>query len=48
MKNFSDTTGKVGSSLNKNVTAPIAAASAGIMAAWEQVDEGMDIIVEKT
>lgn len=48
VKNFSDTTGKVGSSLNKNVTAPIAAASAGIMAAWEQVDEGMDIIVEKT
>ena len=48
VKNFSDTTGKIGSSLNKNVTAPIAAASAGIMAAWAQVDEGMDIIVEKT
>lgn len=48
VQNFSDATGKVGSSLNKNVTAPIAAAGAGIMAAWEQVDEGMDIIVEKT
>lgn len=48
VKNFSDTTGKIGSSLNKNVTAPIAAAGAGIMAAWAQVDEGMDIIVEKT
>lgn len=46
--NFSETTGKIGSSLNKNVTAPVAAATAGIMAAWSQVDEGMDIIVEKT
>lgn len=46
--NFSKTTGKIGSSLNKNVTAPVAAATAGIMAAWSQVDEGMDIIVEKT
>lgn len=45
---FSDATGKIGSSLNKNVTAPVAAATAGIMAAWSQVDEGMDIIVEKT
>ena len=48
VQNFSDATGNVGGSLNKNVTAPIAAAGAGIMAAWEQVDEGMDIIVEKT
>ena len=46
VQNFSDATGNVGGSLNKNVTAPIAAAGAGIMAAWEQV--GMDIIVEKT
>ena len=46
--NFSETTGKIGSSLNKNVTAPVAAATAGIMAAWSQVDEGMAIIVEKT
>lgn len=48
VKDFSDTTGKIGSSLTKNVTAPVAAAGAGIMAAWEQVDEGMDIIVQKT
>lgn len=48
VKDFSDTTGKIGSSLTKNVTAPVAAAGAGIMAAWAQVDEGMDIIVQKT
>lgn len=46
--NFSDTTGKIGTSLTKNVTAPVTAATAGIMAAWSKVDEGMDIIVEKT
>ena len=44
VKDFSDTTGKIGSSLTKNVTAPVAAAGAGIMASWAQVDEGMDII----
>ena len=48
VQGFSDATGKIGSSLTKNVTAPIAAAGAGIMAAWAQVDEGMDIIVQKT
>ena len=48
VKDFSDTTGKIGSSLTKNVTAPVAAAGTGIMAAWAQVDEGMDIIVQKT
>nr|DAL67816.1 MAG TPA: minor tail protein [Caudoviricetes sp.] len=48
VKDFSDSTGKIGSSLTKNVTAPIAAAGAGVMAAWAQVDEGMDIIVQKT
>ena len=34
--------------MTKNVTAPITAAGAGVMAAWAQVDEGMDIIVQKT
>lgn len=48
VKNFSDSTGKIGKSLTKNVTAPISAAGAGVMAAWAQVDEGMDIIVQKT
>lgn len=48
VQKFSDTTSKTGSSLTKNVTVPIAGAAAGIMAAWEKVDAGMDIIVEKT
>lgn len=48
VKDFSDSTGKIGSSLAKNVTAPITATGAGVMAAWAQVDEGMDIIVQKT
>ena len=48
VKDFSDSTGKIGNSLTKNVTAPITAAGAGVMAAWAQVDEGMDIIVQKT
>lgn len=48
VQKFSDTTSKIGSSLTKNVTVPIAGAEAGIMAAWEKVDAGMDIIVEKT
>lgn len=48
VQKFSDTTSKIGSSLIKNVTVPIAGAAAGIMAAWEKVDAGMDIIVEKT
>lgn len=46
--NFSKTTGEIGSSLNKNVTAPVVATATGVMAAWEKVDEGMDIVVEKT
>lgn len=48
VQGFSDKTGQIGSSLNKNVTAPVAAAAGGVMAAWNQVDEGMDIIVQKT
>ena len=48
VQGFSDKTGQIGSSLNKNVTAPVAAAAGGVMAAWSQVDEGMDIIVQKT
>ena len=46
VQGFSEKTGQIGSSLNKNVTAPVAAG--GVMAAWSQVDEGMDIIVQKT
>lgn len=48
VQDFSDKTGKIGSSLNKNVTAPVAATATGVMAAWAKVDEGMDIIVQKT
>lgn len=48
VQGFSDKTGQIGSSLNKNVTAPVVAAAGGVMAAWSQVDEGMDIIVQKT
>lgn len=48
VQGFSEKTGQIGSSLNKNVTAPVAAAAGGVMAAWSQVDEGMDIIVQKT
>lgn len=48
VQDFSDKTGKIGSGLNKNVTAPVAATATGVMAAWAKVDEGMDIIVQKT
>lgn len=48
VQGFSEKTGQIGNSLNKNVTAPVAAAAGGVMAAWSQVDEGMDIIVQKT
>lgn len=48
VQGFSDKTGQIGSSLNKNVTAPVAAAAGGVMAAWSQVDEGMDIVAQKT
>lgn len=48
VQGFSDATGKIGSSMTKNVTAPVAAAATGVMASFKKVDEGMDIIVEKT
>lgn len=38
----------VGKSLTKNVTAPIMAIGGASMAAFMQVDEGLDIIVQKT
>lgn len=38
----------VGDSLTKNVTAPIAAVGTASMAAWAQVDDGLDTIVKKT
>lgn len=38
----------VGDSLTKNVTGPIMAVGAASLAAWKQVDEGFDIIIQKT
>ena len=38
----------VGETMTKNVTAPIAAVGAASLAAFSEVDEGMDIIVTKT
>lgn len=38
----------VGESLTKNVTVPIAAAGAASVAAWKEVDAGLDIITQKT
>ena len=39
---------EVGKGLTKNLTAPILAVGAASLAAFNQVDEGMDIIVQKT
>ena len=47
-KEFGDTVTKVGENLTKNVTGPIVAVAAAATAAFNDVDEGMDIIVKKT
>ena len=39
---------KVGDGLTKNVKLPIMAVGAASVAAWNQVDEGMDIVIAKT
>lgn len=38
----------VGKGMSKYITAPLAAGAAGATAAFKEVDEGMDVIVEKT
>ena len=38
----------VGDSMTKSVTAPIVAIGTASLAAWGQVDEGLDIVVQKT
>lgn len=43
-----DKISKVGDGLTKNVTLPIMAVGAASAAAWNQVDEGMDIVIAKT
>ena len=48
VKEFGDKVTKVGESLTKNVTAPIVAAGAASVAAFNEVDDGLDIIAKKT
>lgn len=43
-----DKMASVGDSLSKNVTAPIAAIGAVSIAAWNEVDAGLDTIIKKT
>ncbi len=43
-----DKMSSVGDSLTKNVTAPIAAVGAASVAAWKEVDTGLDTIIKKT
>jgi len=40
--------GKVGEDLTKSITVPVTAAATASMAAWSEVDEAMDTIVQKT
>lgn len=39
---------KVGTTLTKGVTAPIMAVGAASFAAWKEVDDGMDTVIQKT
>jgi len=39
---------KVGDNLTKKFTAPLAAVGTASLAAWGQVDEGLDIVIQKT
>lgn len=48
LTNMSKTTGSIGNALTKNVTAPIAGIATASVAAFSQVDAGMDTIVTKT
>lgn len=48
VKEFGDKMGSVGTTLSKNVTAPIAAVGAASLAAFAEVDAGLDIVVQKT
>ena len=46
--NVSKATGALGSGLTKYVTAPLAAVGTAAVAAFNQVDDGMDVVIEKT
>ena len=48
VKELGDKMQKVGTSMTKYVTGPIVAAGAASVAAFNEVDEGLDIIVKKT
>lgn len=48
VKEFSDKVTDAGETLSKTVTAPIVATAAASVAAWGEVDEGMDTIIKKT
>lgn len=45
---MSESMGKVGGAMTKSLTAPILAVGAASVAAWKDVDAGLDIIIEKT
>lgn len=45
---FKSTMSNVGKEMTKSLTIPIAAAATGAVAAWKEVDEGLDTIVTKT
>lgn len=46
--NVSKATGALGSGLTKYVTAPLAAVGTAAVAAFNQVDDGMDVVISKT
>ena len=48
VKGFGDNMSKAGTTLTKYVTAPIVGVGTAAMAAFNEVDEGLDIIVKKT
>ncbi len=48
IQNFSDKTTKLGTSLTKNVTAPILAVGTAGLAAWNQMDEAYDNLIAGT
>lgn len=48
VKDFGDKMSKAGTTLTKYVTAPIVGVGTAAMAAFNEVDEGLDIIVKKT
>lgn len=48
VQQFGDRVSKAGAGLSKGVTAPIVAAGAASVAAWNEVDEGLDIVTRKT